>query len=116
MVGVPPGSIDLLAGEPKRHETVGDSGARVFREFCGRCGTHLFSGRVADPDFKSIKIAALDDPAVISPIAHIWTKSQISWACTEDGLPRFPQSADMTELERIWKEKRGGDARRSAET
>jgi hypothetical protein len=110
MVGVPPGSIRLLAGEPRRHETIADSGATVFRDFCDRCGTHLFSGRTAYPDAKSIKIAALDDPEVVAPVAHIWTESRIKWASIEDGLPRFPRHAELSELMRIWRERHEGPA------
>ena len=73
LVLVPPGSIELVAGEPKRHHMVADSGAAIFREFCGQCGTHLFSGGAAFPQFKSLMIVVLDDPAAISPVAHVWT-------------------------------------------
>ncbi len=109
-VGVPPGSITLLAGQPKRYETLAESGATVFREFCGQCGTHLFSGSAAYSGFKSIKIASLDDPAKVSPVAHVWTKRLIKWACIDDGLPRFSKNADMAELQHLWSAKREGAA------
>jgi hypothetical protein len=108
---MPPDSIALVAGEPRRHTMVADSGAAVFREFCAQCGTHLFSGGEAYPQFESVKITALDDPARISPVAHVWTESLIAWGCIDDNLPRFSKQAGMAELERLWKEA-GEHARR----
>ena len=110
LVLVPPGSIELVAGEPKRHHMVADSGAAIFREFCGQCGTHLFSGGAAFPQFKSLMIVVLDDPAAISPVAHVWTEHLIKWACVDDGLPRFSKQPEMAELERLWSERLDGPA------
>jgi len=49
---------------------------------------------------RSIELAALDDPAPFAPVAHIWTESMIEWSSADDGLPRFPKSAETTGLER----------------
>lgn len=104
---MPPGSIALLAGEPKRHEMIADSGARTFREFCGQCGTHLFSGGERFPESKAVKIVALDDPAAISPVAHAWTEHRIEWACIDDGLPRLSKQ-EVSAAEQLWAKR--GDA------
>jgi hypothetical protein len=108
---MPSGSVALLSGEPVRYAVVADSGAVVFREFCGRCGTHLFSGSEAYPEQRTVKIAALDDPAAIAPVAHVWTKSSIPWAYTDDGLPRFTKQVEMAEIVRLWAEQRNGAGR-----
>jgi hypothetical protein len=103
---MPPGSIALLSGAPKRYELTADSGAGVFKEFCGDCGTQLFSGGDKFPEFKAVKIATLDDPSAISPVAHVWTENLITWACIDEGLPRFAKQTDVAELERLWAERR----------
>jgi hypothetical protein len=100
-----PGSIALVSGEPRRYTAVADNGASTFREFCGQCGTHLFSGGEAFPQFKTIKIATLDDPEAISPIAHMWTENLIQWARIADGLPHFPKQAELADLKRLWEER-----------
>jgi len=64
---MPEGAIVVVSGDPARYEVVGDSGAIVFREFCGRCGTQLFSGSSGHPQSKTVKIASLDDPSAIHP-------------------------------------------------
>jgi hypothetical protein len=110
---MPQGTVVVVSGEPTRYDAVGDSGAVVFREFCGRCGTQLFSGSSRFPQSRSVKIAALDDPAAIPPIAHVYTESRIPWACIDDGLPRYSKDVQqLADLERLWAERRAGDARR----
>src|SRR5262245_35159279 len=99
---MPPGSIVLLAGEPKRHEMIADSGAAILREFCGQCGTQLFSGGDRFPQFTAVKIIALDDPAAISPVVHAWTETRIKWACIDDGLPRLAKQGELSDAEELW--------------
>jgi len=100
-----PGSIALLAGEPKRYETIAGSRAGTFRDFCGLCGTHLFSGLTAYPDARSIRIVALDHPELFAPVAHIWTEKMIVWDSVNDQLPRYPRNAEPGELMRNWRER-----------
>ena len=103
---MPEGTIAVVSGEPARYEVVGDSGAVVFREFCSSCGTQLFSGSSLYPQSKTVKIAALDDPAAIHPIAHLHTQNRIPWACIEDGLPRFLRQVEsMDDLVQLWVER-----------
>jgi len=106
---IPPGGVRVLKGVPIRHDMIADSGAASFREFCGTCGTHLFSGGAAFPEFRAVKIVALDDPSAISPIAHVWTKRRIGWSSIEDGLPEFRDQPDIAEIERLWASAKSGE-------
>jgi hypothetical protein len=109
---MPAGSVAIVSGEPVRYDVTGDSGAVVFREFCGHCGTQLFAGSAAFPQSKTVKIAALDNPESISPIAHMHTENRIPWACIDDGLPRYlKQVQELADLERLWAGRRAGAAR-----
>ena len=107
---IPPGGISILQGVPQRHDMVADSGAANFREFCGACGSHLFSGGAAYPEFRSVKIATLDEPAAIEPVAHVWVKRRVSWAPISDGLPEFPDQPEIAELESLWQRAKSGAA------
>lgn len=112
---MPQDTIAVVVGKPLRYDAVGDNGAVVFREFCGRCGTQLFSGSAAFPQSRTVKIAALDDPGAISPVAHVYTESRIPWACIDDGLPRFSRGVqELAELERLWAERRARAAQQGA--
>jgi hypothetical protein len=99
---MPPGAVALSVGSPVRHAVTADSGALMFRDFCGTCGTQLFSGSSAYPEVRTVKIGALDEPAAIAPVAHVWTQRALPWALLDDGLPRFPQQVAVSELERLW--------------
>jgi hypothetical protein len=112
---MPQGAIVVLSGEPMRYDAIGDSGAVVFREFCGQCGTQLFSGSSGFSQSKSVKIAALDDPAAIAPIAHVYTEHRIPWSCIDDGLPRYAKGVQqLVDLESLWVERRQGAAQHGA--
>ncbi len=63
----------------------------TFREFCGTCGSQLFSGNVAFEQFKAVKIMTFDDPNRIEPDRHVWVESAVDWVCMNDGLPRMAQ-------------------------
>jgi hypothetical protein len=68
-------SVRLLRGECKEHRTVADSGNVAKREFCGACGTLLFAGSLAKPQFLGIKAASLDDPSWFAAEADVWVAS-----------------------------------------
>jgi hypothetical protein len=107
---IPPGGVVLTRGTPMRHETVADSGAATFREFCGSCGTQLFSGGADFPEFRAVKLLALDDPTSITPVAHVWTKRAVPWCSLSDGLPRYDDQPGVEELQRLWAIARPGAA------
>ncbi len=48
-----------------------DSGNRMHRLFCPKCGTHLFSTAEVRPHLIFIRAGALDDPEVAKPVATI---------------------------------------------
>ena len=107
---IPPGGTVITQGEPTRHEMTSNAGNGTFREFCGACGTHLFSGGAAFPDFRTVKIVTLDDPSTISPVAHVWTKRRIDWSAIPEGLPEYSDEPEVSELERLWSDAKSGAA------
>ena len=82
VVVVPRAAFRLLQGEPAGHPYRGDSGKRLIRQFCGRCGAPLFTEAEAMPDARIIRAAAFDDPARFVPQMHIYTASA--------SIPRAP--------------------------
>ena len=83
--------VTFTAGEDrfKRHEVTAESGNTVFRAFCGECGTPLFAGSEAGPDFMGVKTGTLDDPGLLAPSATIWTNSAQPWEHIDAGIPQF---------------------------
>ena len=52
IAGVPRTAFTLISGKPKSWVTTGDSGGRVERQFCGSCGSPLFTLADHVPDTK----------------------------------------------------------------
>lgn len=105
LVCMPPNCIKLVKGSTAKHEDTADSGSGNFKEFCPKCGTHLFSGGADFPELRTIKLATLDDPDKYPPVAHVWAKSAVSWAGTNDGLPVFSGQPEMSEIESLWQKR-----------
>jgi hypothetical protein len=92
VVLVPSASLSVTKGEPRAYTLTAESGSDVTREFCGTCGSPLFSRLDANPAFGVIKAATLDDPSWIQPAMHIWTDSAQPWAPISEDLPRFAKN------------------------
>lgn len=94
VIAVPAAAL-AIKGAPKRYESPADSGSGVWRSFCPDCGTPLFAGNSAHPDFVSVKAGSLDDPSAFQRQAHIWTASAPPWHLMEDGLPKLPGNPQL---------------------
>ena len=84
-----------IDGEVTTIEKIADSGNRLERGFCSKCGSQLF-GRGIDPSSKTIRIRAgsLDNPDLMAPQIIIWTDSAPSWAVFDPKLPRHNRGLD----------------------
>lgn len=76
--GVPEAAV-TIDGTPKSYEDHGDSGGSVVRQFCGTCGSPLFSRVASAPGMLFIKAGTLDDTSGFDPKVQIWTKSRQHW-------------------------------------
>jgi hypothetical protein len=82
IVGVPDPGVRLTQGTLKSYIDHGESGKAVERQFCGTCGSPLFSIVEAAPGMTFVKAGTLDDPSGFTPSAHFWTKSKQNWVDT----------------------------------
>ena len=78
-----------ISGELADHVSVADSGARMHRRFCPKCGVHLFSEAEPRPHLIFVRVGALDDPEIAPPAMTIWTGQAPSWACFAEDLPQL---------------------------
>ena len=78
-----------IEGELADFASVADSGSRMHRRFCQRCGTHMFSEAEARPHLIFVRAGTLDDPSIAVPAATIWTAQAPPWACIDASLPSF---------------------------
>jgi hypothetical protein len=82
-----------ITGERALFVITADSGAKMQRSFCPKCGTPLFSEAQPRPHLVIVRVGSLDDPSVGRPMATIWTKSAPAWACFDEGLPKAEREA-----------------------
>jgi GNAT superfamily N-acetyltransferase len=66
---------------------------QATRRFCSACGTALTFQLTAEPGWIDVTVGSLDEPNALSPDAHIWTSSQLTWLRIEDDLPRHAAAA-----------------------
>lgn len=83
IVGAPEGQVEI-SGQPASYRDSGESGSSVERQFCGTCGSPLFSKVEVSPGILWIKAGTLDDTSGYAPSAHIWTRSKQCWVDTGD--------------------------------
>jgi len=61
----------------------------VSRSFCATCGTPIAYEAARFPGEIHLYVCTLDDPAAVSPAAHVHVGEQLSWLRLADGLPRY---------------------------
>jgi hypothetical protein len=82
-----------ITGPLREFISQADSGNRMRRQFCERCGTPVTSAADARPHVVILRAGTLDDPEVARPSATIWVDSAPSWACISESLPQHPKQA-----------------------
>ena len=85
-----PASAVSVTGPLRDYTSVADSGNRMHRQFCERCGTSVTSASEARPHLMIVRAGTLDDPELASPSLTIWTESAPTWACINQTLPCTP--------------------------
>jgi len=79
----------VIKGQIKQCET----SPGIHRGFCGNCGTSLTYAAASVVDGQDwsdqawFSAASLDDPAIVTPTAHVYVSHQQPWVRLDDGLP-----------------------------
>lgn len=84
-----PSDSAAIEGAVAWYESVAESGNRMERGFCPRCGTPLFSRTEARPHLLIVRAGAMDDPELRAPEGTIWTSEAPGWAHIDPDLPQF---------------------------
>jgi hypothetical protein len=87
---------NIVSGEELIRE-FGSSG--IYRAFCSRCGSQLYSRRDADPESFRLRLGLLDGDPERRPLAHTWAGSKAPWFEITDGLPQFDLGPDSMRLD-----------------
>jgi len=90
VAGIPADAFTVNQGQAKVYDTIGDSGSKVHRHFCGNCGSTLYSTGDSMPGVVFVEAGALDDASGWKPGMHIYTRSAQPWANIPADMPSFP--------------------------
>lgn len=91
--------IRVLAGAPEPVGVPTDSGRPHDIYRCQRCRTALWSDYGKRPYLRFVRAGTLDDPGLLQPDVHIYTRSKLPWVTLPAGVPAFPE---YYELKALW--------------
>jgi hypothetical protein len=87
---IAPGSLRIVRGEELVRSYEPADG--FAKDFCGFCGSALWSRNPDDPQWISVRLGAFDGDPGIRPSYHQFVDYAAAWEpIPEDGLPRFPE-------------------------
>jgi hypothetical protein len=95
---IPAENLVIEQGEPASRTRTAASGNDLALNFCGDCGTPLFSVPSARPGVRVIYCGTLDDPGWVPVKLHIWADSALPWAIPDDGIERVPGQPNMADF------------------
>lgn len=92
IIGVAEAAV-TACGELTTYNDIGDSGRTVRRQFCGTCGSPVFTKVDRPEGMMFIKAGTLDDTSILKPTFHCYTKSKQDWVHLGDipGFATVPQ-------------------------
>jgi hypothetical protein len=67
----------------------GETGGKVTRHFCGRCGGRLYTSGDLPGEFIMIQAGSLDDPSLVEPESVIYVKDAPVWDRFDPALPQY---------------------------
>jgi hypothetical protein len=88
-----PSDMVTIEGELADYVSTADSGNRMHRSFCAKCGTPVTTQSAARLHMIGVRAGTLDDPELGKPQIAIWTSSAPSWAALEPGIPHEPRQS-----------------------
>jgi hypothetical protein len=89
--------VEVTAGEPVAVDVPRDDGStqRVYR--CLDCQIAVFS-EYTRPEIWFVRAGTLDEPASVTPDAHIFTRSKLPWVTLPESAPTFEVYYDSKQL------------------
>ena len=81
--------LESLTGDLVEYEHRSDESGRWLRNrFCRECGTTVLIALEVHPRI-GVHLGTLDNPELLSPVRHIFTRSKRSWVQIPDGMMTF---------------------------
>lgn len=92
--------VEDIGGEPEMVDTPSASGEGQKIARCPRCRVAVWSHYAGSgPVTKFVRVGTLDEPDLMPPNVHIFTRSKQPWVLL---APQVPSFADYYEREAVW--------------
>lgn len=83
-----------LAGPSASYSMSSESGSKVARLFCSKCGSPLFGKNSGMPGFMTVSLGTLDSPDDLVPQVVVFRRSRRSWDVMDETLPTYEAQPD----------------------
>ena len=91
---IPADSFELT-GSVTEFSCTADSGNRISRYFCPKCGSAIYHTRDGMEGFVVVRTSSMDDPEIARPERVIYTGSAVSWDHLDPKLPTFEKMSNV---------------------
>lgn len=90
--------MQIQSGTLQTHAMPTDSGQphTVFR--CSACGTAMWSEYGGRSTLRFVRVGTLDEPSLLPPDVHIYTRSKAPWVTLPERAPSFDAYYDSRQL------------------
>jgi hypothetical protein len=89
-MGVPRAALTVTGDTMKTFVTVGsDSHQPRDRNFCGTCGSPLFTVLSEMPELAFVKVGTLEDHSIVAPVIEVWCERAQRWVGSDAERGRF---------------------------
>ena len=78
-----------IEGALNTFASIADSGSKVERGFCPKCGSHILAQSSGYPDSVVIAAGSLDDPASFKAGLAVYCQSAMHGVSVPDDIPQF---------------------------
>jgi len=90
--------VEVLSGAPEPVAMPTESGRPHDIYRCPKCRIAVWSDYGRRGVLRFVRVGTLDDPSVITPDVHIYTRSKLPWVTLPEGVPAFETYYDMKTL------------------
>ena len=88
--------VELLAAEPQPVDVPRDDGSSQRVHRCPTCQIAVYS-QYTYPEVLFVRAGTLDEPRLITPDVHIFTRSKVDWVELPESVPAFEEFYDLRE-------------------
>jgi len=80
-----------IEGKTSGFASITDTGSKITRYFCPKCGSRLFGKSDVVTDIISIAAGTLNDSSWFKPNAIVYSKSKPKWDFMDESVPTFEE-------------------------